>query len=185
MYLSHKGDDTMNEIESHSLFLKQSVSGYCSEKVRKAKTKIKNLKFPDIEGISEQEMADKIYDEFKVDAPVIADLSDCTHTIPDGEIVEYHIPFSGDGELLDLSHSKPKLSEPNGLVRGSEIIVKYNLDDETRANFTENHEKINRWIDIVSKECEEYNNQLKQCIEIDLGIVYGQLKIKAKQAEKL
>lgn len=175
----------MKSIYQESLFLKQSVSMYCSDKKKNAKANIINLKFHDIVGITDHEMIDKIYDEFKIESPIISDSKSCTHKIIDDEIVEYQIPFSGDYKLFNLSPLNSNSREPHGSVKGDRIIVKYILSDNTKKLFEENHENILRWLNIISEECEKFNRELKELVEKDVGIRYKELNDKANQAKNL
>jgi hypothetical protein len=167
-------EKTMEPINRNSLFLEESLSIHCSNACKAAKREIDKLTSVSIDGIRENEIVNKLYDGYKVEAPIITvELSNCLHEKHSNNTVVYHIPFTGKGELFNLKPSKWTTAEPYGNVKSNEILIEYplrNSNERDVANlinkeFGDNYENIIKWLGFVSKDCEIYNKSLRETIE--------------------
>ncbi|MDY9924896.1 hypothetical protein [Methanosarcina sp.] len=169
----------MENINNQRLFLNGSLDVYCDDKRDKANKEISRLTSDSIKGIDEHEMADKLYCDYKVEAPIITlESSNCHHEKHSDNIVVYHIPFTGNGELFSLKPLKWTTAEPYGNVMSNEIIIEYPLRDDAECinkEFENNYKSIIKWLGFISTDCTKFNPSLKEDIEVYVRAKYKKL----------
>lgn len=85
-------------------------------------------------------------------------------TYVDGLEVTYHLPFTGDAELLKCRPSTFTLSGVRAVVVGRELTFPYDSPDRdvfvTKKWFQEDLSKIKQWLGWVEGQVAEYNRRL-------------------------
>lgn len=86
-------------------------------------------------------------------------------TYVDGLEVTYHLPFTGDKELLKCRPSTFTLNPPRAVITSSELQFPYDQPDRdvtaTKSTFLEDLARIREWLPRVTEQVQEYNQKLE------------------------
>src|SRR6266542_903485 len=84
----------------------------------------------------------------------------------DGLEVTYHVPYSGDRELLKCRPSSYTLNPPRAVVDTSELRFPYDIPGRdvaaTKPRFSEDLRTIKEWVPRISEQVTQYNTTLEQ-----------------------
>jgi hypothetical protein len=83
-------------------------------------------------------------------------------------VVEFHVPYSGDVELLRSQASHYSMNAPRGVVTDSEIVVQVDASgqdaDSARSAFSSVHARIKEHISWANADAVKHNEELRQAV---------------------
>jgi hypothetical protein len=151
---------------------------YLQARLREIEEEI--YRFPEdyILNVSEDDLIKVLTGKYMLEPPVLK--LDEKYQLPPGEkdaygglgrrvkctLITVVIPFEGDKSLFDYTPSQNYLEFPCGKINASELILEYEVynPEELKRRFTEDIQLIQRYLNFVKSDVDNFNNSLENYI---------------------